>query len=228
MHAGKPWRTSNNFHETREDQQNTLSGKPHKPDERKPHPKLVDPAVSESRAPKPAKKWLSPSKVKEWATDDLNKTISWLENQEESPDPSEVKKIAAEGIITCLQDAIEALEQNQDIGCVTEQWKVVPRVVKELAKFGGLRSTGKESLSKDDLSEQAITCKRIYETEFGHLDDSPVKSKKPKMDKGDTSHDDKTLIMSDDAGFDSDETIEMTEEEIDLACRTELSKPGNV
>lgn len=29
------------------------------------------------------------------------------------PDPSEIKKVAAEGILTCLQDALDSLKQGQ-------------------------------------------------------------------------------------------------------------------
>lgn len=35
------------------------------------------------------------------------------------PEADELKKIAAEGILTCLQDAVDALEQNQ-VRCL---WK---------------------------------------------------------------------------------------------------------
>ncbi|KAK9094318.1 hypothetical protein Scep_025787 [Stephania cephalantha] len=61
----------------------------------------------------PAEEDLSPAKVKKWAIDDLKETIAWLESQEERPDTSDVKKIASEGILTCLQDAIESLEHNK-------------------------------------------------------------------------------------------------------------------
>nr|GEW81868.1 hypothetical protein [Tanacetum cinerariifolium] len=43
-----------------------------------------------------------------------NRTISWLDNQEEKPDPSEMKKIASEGILTCLQDAIDSLNKVEE------------------------------------------------------------------------------------------------------------------
>lgn len=39
--------------------------------------------VKQSGASNPAKECFSPSKVKKWAIDDLNKTVSWLESQEE-------------------------------------------------------------------------------------------------------------------------------------------------
>lgn len=37
----------------------------------------------QSGASKPAKEYFSPPKVKKWAIDDFNKTVSWLESQEE-------------------------------------------------------------------------------------------------------------------------------------------------
>lgn len=37
----------------------------------------------QGEASNPARVYLSPSKVKEWAIDDLNKTILWLDSQEE-------------------------------------------------------------------------------------------------------------------------------------------------
>ena len=41
------------------------------------------PYILQTRASDSAKVHFSPSKVKEWAIDDLNRTISWLGNQEE-------------------------------------------------------------------------------------------------------------------------------------------------
>lgn len=99
---------------------------------------------------------------------------------------------------------------------MVEQWKFVPRVVKELAKFEGRRKRG--LLSKEELSELVITCKKIYEDEFGLLDDSLVKIKKHKTDADEEDSED-VQIKCYDAGSDSDRTIEMTEEEIDLACK---------
>ncbi|PKU72314.1 hypothetical protein MA16_Dca006314 [Dendrobium catenatum] len=72
---------------------------------------------------------LLPSKIKEWAADDLSKTMSWLESQDEKPEAIEIRRVAAEGIITCLQDAIDSLKQNNDIKTVTEQWMFVPHIV---------------------------------------------------------------------------------------------------
>ncbi|XP_058074697.1 DNA-repair protein XRCC1 isoform X2 [Magnolia sinica] len=216
MHAGKPWRKDKS---SNADQENSRPQKPHKQVEKRPHQKLIASAKPESGASNAIKMHLSPSKVKVWAIDDLSKTISWLESQEEKPEPSELKKIAAEGIIICLEDAIAALKENQDIHRVTEQWRFVPRVVEELARLEDARSSS-GSLSKEELSEQAITCKRVYQMEYDNIDASPVK-KKPETDE---DNDKKKGIMSDDAGFDSDETIVMTEEEIDVACKDLASK----
>ncbi|KAF6138273.1 hypothetical protein GIB67_021630 [Kingdonia uniflora] len=137
------------------------------------------------------------------------------------PEASEVKKIAAEGILTCLQDAIESLEQNQDIRHATEQWKCIPHVVEELSALESGRNS-KSSFSKEDLYEQAMTCKRIYEAEYNSFEDcSTSRKKSSKAGNRDVK---KTKIESVDAAYDSDETIEMTEEEIDLAYKTIASK----
>ncbi|OUZ99685.1 BRCT domain [Macleaya cordata] len=205
MHAGKPWRKSLSHEANRGSIIYSVT------------------KIMHGGSPNPVKERLSPSKVKKWAMDDLNKTISWLESQEETPEPSEVKKIAVEGILTCLQDAIESLEQNQDIQQVTEQWKFIPRVVEELA---GLESTrnNSSSFSREDLCQQAMNCKHIYEKEFdSFLDDSTERKKKPKTAE-DFRNDEKADINSTDAAYESDATVEMTEDEIDLAYKTIASK----
>ncbi|KAK9141832.1 hypothetical protein Syun_011232 [Stephania yunnanensis] len=93
------------------------------------------PSIVASSEREPAEEDLSPAKVKKWAIDDLKETIAWLESQEERPDTSDMKKIASEGILTCLQDAIESLEQNKGIQEMIKQWRFIPRVVKELARL---------------------------------------------------------------------------------------------
>ncbi|GFY97016.1 BRCT domain-containing DNA repair protein [Actinidia rufa] len=181
--------------------------------------------ISKSGASNPAKEFFSSSKVKKWAIDDLEKTISWLESQEEKPEASEIKKIAAEGILTCLQDAIDSLKQKQDVQQMTEQWNFIPRVVEELAKLEGTAKSS-VSLSKEELCREAMSCKQIYEVELGNVkDDSLVKKKKPRTDESKKNGNDKTkAVTGDAAAYDSDETIEMTEEEIDLAYNTVASK----
>ncbi|KAK1264508.1 hypothetical protein QJS04_geneDACA024422 [Acorus gramineus] len=203
MHAGKPWRKEKNSCKATKEKENASSGKPHKKVEKTPPQKLAGSSSPKSGAPNHHQ--FSPSKVKHWAIDDLKKTISWLENQEEKPDSSEIKKIAAEGILTCLQDAIEALKENKDIKQVTEQWNIIPRVVEELLKVSHGSSI---SLLMEDLYEQAVKCKRVYEVEFKVLDTSHTET---------TEGDGKAGYDSD---ADSDKTVEMTEDEIELAAET--------
>ncbi|XP_010249872.1 PREDICTED: DNA-repair protein XRCC1 isoform X2 [Nelumbo nucifera] len=218
MHAGKPWRKQPIFHDISQDQETSPPGKPHKKVERRSHPKTSISAPSKAETSSPVVKHLSPSKLKKWAIDDLNRTISWLESQEERPEPSEIKKIAAEGIIICLEDTIEALKQKQDIRQVTEQWNFVPHVVEELAKLD--RSCA-SSASKEDLYQQALTCKRMYRIEYDSLEDcSEVKKKKSKTNEEHGKDFDRKAEMPKNETYDSDETIEMTEEEIDLAFKT--------
>uniref|UniRef100_J3MB71 BRCT domain-containing protein n=2 Tax=Oryza brachyantha TaxID=4533 RepID=J3MB71_ORYBR len=200
MHVGKPWR-KNELVESDEDKK-----KPHKERHKqveRSHIKASPSADKEARHPDSASKQFSPTKIKQWAMDDLCQTISWLESQEEKPEPNELKAIAAEGVITCLQDAIESLKQGNDVKGVAEQWSFVPRVVHELVELDGRRKD--DSLSKEQLSQLAIKCKKIYQIEFAHMQGNDKKHQsKPRPD---------------DAQYDSDDTIEMTEEEIELACR---------
>lgn len=220
MHAGKPWRRSNISIQSQDKKVSQL-GKSEKQVERGSHSKTTAPASSERQASNATKECFPPSEVKKWAVDDLSRTITWLESQDEKPEPSEMMKIAAEGILTCLQDAIDSLEQKQDIQEVTEQWNFVPRVVEELAKLEG---TGNDlaSNSKEDLCRHAKACKRIYEQELSNLDDNPsTKKKKPKTDEKNLRTN--ANNTKDAAEYDSDETIEMTEEEIDIAYKTVAS-----
>ncbi|XP_059456383.1 DNA-repair protein XRCC1 [Corylus avellana] len=214
MHLGNSWRRSKISYGS-EDEKAPPLGKSKKLVERGLHLKLTAPASSEHQASNTAKECFSPSKVKRWAVDDLSRTITWLESQDEKPEPSEIRKIAAEGILTCLQDAIDSLEQNQDIQHITEQWNFVPHVVEELAKLGG---AGNDLASiSEDLCRQAKACKRVYEKELSNLDDSPsTKKKKPKTDEKNG----RPKATKSAAEYDSDETLEMTEEEIELAYKT--------
>ncbi|KAA8541838.1 hypothetical protein F0562_022990 [Nyssa sinensis] len=232
MHAGKAWRRQNISHEASGDEEPFVSRKSQKLGERGSHAKpTISASAKISEPPRqsgvsnPAKAHFSPSKVKKWATDDLTKTISWLVSQEEKPEASEIKKIAAEGILTCLQDAMDSLEQKQGIQQMTEQWNFIPRVVEELAKLEG-SGHGSALLPNEDLYKQAMACKQIYEVELGSLDDdSSVKKKKLKTRENERGVDGRTgVVSSDAAAYDSDETIEMTEEEIDLAYNTVASK----
>lgn len=202
MHAGKPWRITI--------QKPVLPEEPERKAKMGVRAKLKEPAVHARRVDD----HFSPTNIKEWATDDLRTTISWLESQDERPKKNEMNAIAAQGILTCLQDAIESLRKKQDVRTVTEQWMFVPRVVKELAELDGKRNA-KGSLSLNEVSELASTCKKIYEEEFNKFVGS-TKSKKPKTD---TDIEGKGVQnISDDAEYDSDQTVEMTEDEIELAC----------
>ncbi|XP_043700512.1 DNA-repair protein XRCC1 isoform X1 [Telopea speciosissima] len=224
MYPGKPWRRNTACPGSGKDQEATLPRKTEKQVKKRSSPKQSASPKGKGGAPNSAQDRFSPSNLKKWATDDLNKTISWLESQEESPEPSEVKKIAAEGILTCLQDSIEALEQKKDIRQVTEDWKFVPHVVEELAGLESARS-GSESLSKEDLYQQAMICKSIYMMAYDSLEAQPVqKSKKPKTGKDHKQDGDETENKVNHAAYDSDDTIEMTEEEIDIAYKTIASK----
>lgn len=111
----------------------------------------------------------------------------------------------------------------QDVRQITEQWNFIPRVVEELAKLEG---TGEDSssISKEDLCRQAMDCKRIYEVELHNLDDDSSRKKKPKTERQDKDKGETEALCDGAAGYDSDETIEMTEEEIDLAYNTIASK----
>ncbi|CAK9310453.1 unnamed protein product [Citrullus colocynthis] len=208
LYAGKPWRRSDLSHEATQGAAiPTPSKKPQKLVENTSRLKPHEREIAQSREINSSRECFSPSKLKKWAIDDYHKTLSWLDSQEEKPDPSEIKKIAAEGILTCLQDAIDSLRQNQDINQMTAEWKFVPQVVEELAKL----INKKESMSKEELCRHATDSKRIYEVEINSLlDRSPERKKKPNINK-EPNNGHKTKE------YDSDDTIEMTEEEIDIA-----------
>ncbi|KAJ9190117.1 hypothetical protein P3X46_001347 [Hevea brasiliensis] len=214
MHAGKPWRKSNFTIESGSNQKLSTPRKSEKQVERGSHSKPTASAFPKSRDSNPAKEHFSRLKVKEWAIEDLKRTISWLESREEKPEPSEIKEIAAGGIIICLQDAIDALEQNQGVQQIAEQWNVIPRAVEELIKL-----VDASSLSKEDLCQQAKACKQMYEAELTKVsDDSKLKNKRLKTDENERDGNRRSNAISGVAAdYDSDETIEMTEEEIDIA-----------
>ncbi|KAL1551467.1 DNA-repair protein XRCC1-like isoform X1 [Salvia divinorum] len=206
LHAGKPWRRQSISHEARKDVEASSSTKSAKQKE------TTGLHLKKATGSSKIKGSFSPAKAKKWAVEDLKRTVSWLENQEEKPGPSEIKKIAAEGILTCLQDAIDALKQGQGVQRITEQWGCLPRVVEQLAQFDGTGSTP----SKEDLCREVMACKQIYELEFLNMehDDTPS-AIKPQ------NHGGRKDRKNDKAGgndpYDSDATIEMTEDEIDQA-----------
>lgn len=78
-------------------------------------------------------------------------------------------------------------------------------------------------MSKENLHRQALDCKRIYEEELNSLDHEW--KKKSKINEEQTSKTGRTKAISSGAiEYDSDDTIEMTEQEIDLAYKTLSSK----
>jgi DNA-repair protein XRCC1 len=79
------------------------------------------------------------------------------------------------------------------------------------------------SLSKEDLCRKAKACKEIYEAELSSLDGSKSKKQRLKSDESGSSKRTNT-VTGDAAEYDSDETIEMTEEEVDMAYNTVASK----
>ncbi|OIW15846.1 hypothetical protein TanjilG_04381 [Lupinus angustifolius] len=222
MHAGKPWRKGNTSHEVSEDKKSSMPKKSLKHVEKEFSSKPTASIKSKGKGTDVGRKYFVPSDMKKWAIDDLNKTIRWLESQEEKPDPSEITKIAAEGILTCLQDAISSLKEKQDIRKGTEDWSFIPRVVDELAKLDE-EGSSTASMSKGDLHRHAVDCKRIYEEELNSLDDE--RKKNPKINKGQSSKSGRTNAKSCGANeYDSDETIEMTEQEIEEAYKSWPSK----
>ncbi|CAL0322023.1 unnamed protein product [Lupinus luteus] len=223
MHAGKPWRKGNASHDVSEDKKSSAPKKPPKHVESELPSKPTASIKAKGTGTDVARKCFVPSEVKKWAIDDLNKTIQWLESQEETPDPSEIRKIAAEGILTCLQDAISSLkEKQQDIRKATEDWNFLPRVVDELAKLDE-EGNNTASMSKEDLHKHALDCERIYEDELNSLDDEwKINSEKNEVQRNKSGRTNAKSSSSNE--YDSDETIEMTEQEIDQAYKTLSSK----
>lgn len=204
LHAGKAWRRQCISHEPRKDVEPAASTKSSKQEESGLHSKK---ATGSSKM----KGSFSPSKAKKWAAEDLRRTISWLEIQEEKPEPSEIKKIAAEGILTCLQDAIDGLNQGLGVQRITEQWACLPRVVEQLAQIDGNTLPGKE-----DLCREVMACKQVYELEFLNMEHDDIPNEIKPQDYGIMKGKMKDITAGNDP-YDSDATMEMTEEEIDQA-----------
>jgi len=112
---------------------------------------------------------------------------------------------------------------NQDIGRGTDDWKFLPRVVEELAKLDVV-GNNKASMSKEDIHKLALDCKHVYEEELNRLDHESTK--KSKINEEHRSKVGRTNAASSSGvvDYDSDDTIEMTEQEIDLAYKTLSSK----
>lgn len=79
----------------------------------------------------------------------------------------------------------------------------IPHVVKELSE---LDDGNKQLLTKKELLKLALTCITIYATELKISDEFPTRKKLKR-----------SVDLKNESGFDSDATIEMTEEEINLA-----------
>lgn len=206
MYAGKPWRRCIEQNQPNKVQGSAISEKPIKRSL-----VLTDSASSEGGFSSSAKNLFLPSQIKDWAADDLRKTMSWLHCQDEKPQAMEIVSIAAKGIIMCLQDVLDSLKNNKDIKTVTDKWMFVPHVVTYLAELEGGNHSGLPS--KKELYELADSCKRIYESELGQLNSSAEDEKY--ITKGYRVH----PVEPNEEGYDSDQTIEMTEEEIDFACK---------
>ncbi|KAK4786059.1 hypothetical protein SAY86_002748 [Trapa natans] len=217
MHAGNPWRRSDLLDKTVQ-----IRGIP---PGRNSHQKLDKESSSKKstssrdRIPDLPEYLPSPSRVKTWVSDDLNKTISWLGSQEEKPKDYEIKKIASQGILTCLQDAIDALEHNQEIHGICEQWNILPRVVEEVLKIKGSKSCS-PSILGECIKKWIVNCKTIYEDEYRRLDEGSGEEGNSGT-RGSLREEEISKHLTE---YDSDETIEMTEEEIDLAFNRVTSK----
>ncbi|CAI0422606.1 unnamed protein product [Linum tenue] len=219
MHPGKPWRKGRDSDERINNGKESPSRKRAKESETLSHSGPIASGKSNTKAPKTTKKQFSGPEVKNWAIDDLNKTISWLETQDEKPEPSEIRQIAAEGVIICLQDAIDSLKEDQDVRKIANQWNVVPRALEELLKLLG-NTNGSAAYPKEDICRQAKEFKEAYEAAFSSLDDdSKTNNKGVKNSTGHHNHNERSS-----PGYDSDDTIEMTEEEVDLAYSSVASQ----
>lgn len=115
----------------------------------------------------------------------------------------------------------------QDLRPLTEQWTTVPRVVEELIEVQSTESSS--SISKDDLYRQVLACKKIYEGELMKMmsngskgnDTSPMsKSRNTRKGKHGLTDDLAGNLMD----YDSEETIEMTEDEVNDAYNSIASK----
>ncbi|XP_031488768.1 DNA-repair protein XRCC1 isoform X2 [Nymphaea colorata] len=216
MNAGKPWRKTY--------LENSASHAASETVQRTPTTEVAASPISKGETSR--KDFIASSKVKELAFEDLKDTISWLQNQEETPEASEVEKIAAGGIIACLQDVIDAFKENQEVDHVVGDWKFVPRVVRELQKCK--EKVGTDAVLRQELYEHALTCKHIYEKEFERVEKSEPARKKLKKDvqiDGNEDYDsEKTEIMTDDEGSDSDATVELNEEELKVVHDKILAK----
>lgn len=80
-------------------------------------------------------------------------------------------------------------------------------MVEQLAQFDGNASP-----SKEDLCREVMACKQVYELEFLNMEQGDI----PNEDRGIMKGKNKDKAAGNDP-YDSDATMEMTEEEIDQA-----------
>ena len=96
----------------------------------------------------------------------------------------------------------------QEIQSVTDTWMIVPNLVRKLIDLD--TGEGRMLFTREELLKLTIDCKHAYQLEFCSLSE---------RDKGSqASHKDRE-VEGFDQGFESESTIEMTEEEIDLAFK---------
>ncbi|XP_021736802.1 DNA-repair protein XRCC1-like [Chenopodium quinoa] len=230
MHVGNPWRKSNITHTGNQVSEKSRHNKSRNHEVKRPEVESSIPSSPKGlreNASKGLREKFAASKVKKWAVDDLNRTLTWLESQEEKPEPSEIRNVAAEGILICLEEAIDLLDKEQDLQHLTEQWNIVPRAVEELIEVQGAESSF--SISKADLHKQALACKKIYEGELKEMPDGSSEKNREQKSTSRNTRKGKQVVSADDiAGnsvdYDSDETIEMTEDEINDAYNSIASK----
>lgn len=246
MHAGKPWKKMQSLNVSNESD-NIISGEKPKPTKKKLQleGRSVSARNEKARnidAKSTEKSDFNPSDVQKWVVEDLNATASWLQEQEEKPQPSELKETAMQGIMACLEDATKCLKENKGLHTVLDVWEFVPQVVKQLAAYEDL-GRGSQTISREELCKRADTVKRIYETEFKKLKKvtqpkvGKVKTKSDPQSSGvmhrsnkvvsenitETGDNDHTMeAIPDDASkgnkdYDSDDTIVMDEDELDQA-----------
>lgn len=94
--------------------------------------------------------------------------------------------------------------------------------MEELAKLECARDEP-DSLFKKHLYKQALACKDIYEKELEMLDDSYTNNKKLKTGESKRGGKERNEMPTRNADYDSDETIVMTEEDIDKAYNSVAS-----
>lgn len=248
MHAGKPWKKMQSLNVSNESdnykplksEDNIISGE--KPRQTKKKVQLEGRSVSARNekarnidAKSTKKLDFNPSDVQKWVVEDLNATESWLQEQEEKPQPNELEETAMQGILACLEDATQCLKENKGLHNVLDVWEFVPRAVKQLAVYEDLRR-GSQTISREELCKRADTVKNIYETEFKKLKKMVKKesdrqssgvlhrsNKSLSENIGETGDNDHTMeaipndASKDNRDYDSDDTIVMDEDELDQA-----------